>query len=169
MCFAGKVSPVLAQPRQQHHLRGLYGDVPQRRRQLRLPGPGDDAHAHTGKRKTSHTQTGRCRMRESRGKSGSWMWDVGWRGRPTSEGFGWVRGPGGYEDSQEVCFHGDRCRLFFFWMLHAGLRIRNRSLWQPTPPHPHPPPPQPKIQPPHTAQEPEQGRASRGGSVRVGW
>lgn len=52
--FVGEVPPVLAQSRQQHHLRRLHSNVPQRRGQLCLPGPGDDSNAQPGKHK-AHT------------------------------------------------------------------------------------------------------------------
>lgn len=62
--FVGEVSPVLAQSRQQRHLRRLHSNVPQRRGQLCLPGPGDDSNSHTGK----HTNTQRGTHRSGEGR-----------------------------------------------------------------------------------------------------
>lgn len=128
----GEVSPVLAQSGQQHHLWRLYSDVSQWGGQLCFPGPGDDAHSHTG---NSHTNTHTCishqkaetgseaRKKDNQSRldrrakapqrkcSGSNQWEG-----PVSQE-GWAT-----EDPEEVCCHSDQCGLFFFWLplLHAG-------------------------------------------------
>lgn len=95
--FVGEVSPVLAQPGQQRHLRGLRRHVSERGGQRRLPGQRDDPHR----------------------REGEWKRPAGTCSRLLTKAQLLLVSRSGPE---EVCCHGDQCGLFFFWMrLNTGL------------------------------------------------
>lgn len=125
--------------------------MPQRRRQLCLPGPGDDSHAHTG----NHTHlpsgthaAGKENMNQIRGRR---EWEGVCRSERSVKGNaekyagsnqragpvsrkGWAA-----EDPEEVCCHSDQCGLFFFWLplLHAGHVLGSGYHDNPTTPVSH--------------------------------